>query len=525
MRSVFLWVFAALVLAAAAPASADWSRASSEHFVIYSEKDPDSLRQFAEKLERFDAAVRLVRGMSDLPPSLGNRVSIFELGSASDVQKLLDDRTGFVAGYYEGRASGSVAFVSRNNSRPRETSTGSNIKESNAFEIDDDTILLHEYSHHLMMQDLSTPYPEWLVEGFAEFMSTAEFESDGSVGIGLPAKHRYIGLLNWEQLPLTTLLSGDYDKITVEQRESVYGQGWLLTHYLTFEPSRKGQLNSYVASLARGVAPLDAARQAFGDLGTLEHDVRAYLDRSKLDFVKISGNALKIEPIHVARLSKGASDAVPVLIQIKSDVPQNRREAVANKARSVESANPGDPFVETVLAEAELDAKNFTAAEAAADRAAKADPRSTDAMILKGRAIAGRAASEKGPSRHTLFEQARNIYIAANKLDSEDPEPLMDFYLAFVSEGIPPTTNAIAALHYASDLAPQDLGLRMNSAMAYINEGKLKDARATLTPVAYSPHGGQVSDIARQMIGKIDTGAPSQDILAIATAAPKKPSN
>ena len=53
------------------------------------------------------------------------------------------------------------------------------------------------------------PYPEWLVEGFAEFMSTAQFERDGTVGLGLPATHRYYGLVNLKQLPLETLLSVD----------------------------------------------------------------------------------------------------------------------------------------------------------------------------------------------------------------------------------------------------------------------------------------------------------------------------
>ena len=51
-----------------------------------------------------------------------------------------------------------------------------------------------------------------------------------------------------------------------------------------------------------------------------------------------------------------------------------------------------------------------------------------------------------------------------------------------------PTANAIAALHYASDLAPQDFNVRMNSAIAYLNEGKFAEAKSALTVVAYSPH-------------------------------------
>ena len=105
-----------------------------------------------------------------------------------------------------------------------------------------------------------------------------------------------------------------------------------------------------------------------------------------------------------------------------------------------------------------------------------------------------------------MFEQARDTFIAANKLDLEDPEPLMEFFKAYVAEGERPNANAIAALHYASDLAPQDISLRLNSAIAYLNEGKLKEARITLIPVAYSPHAQSAADMARRMIGKINSG-------------------
>ena len=46
----------------------------------------------------------------------------------------------------------------------------------------------------------------------------------------------------------------------------------------------------------------------------------------------------------------------------------------------------------------------------------------------------------------------------------------------------------------------------MNSAIAYLSVGKLKEARKTLVPVAYSPHGGGASKVARLMIERIDAG-------------------
>src|SRR5439155_20476316 len=108
------------------------------------------------------------------------------------------------------------------------------------------------------------------------------------------------------------------------------------------------------------------------------------------------------------------------------------------------------------LAEAEIDSGHLDAAEAAADRALKANPRDAKALVFKGRATADRAAKLTGDQRHASFETARQLFIQANKIDTEDPEPLMEFYRTFVAEGVRPTSNAIAALHYASDLAPQD---------------------------------------------------------------------
>ena len=127
-------------------------------------------------------------------------------------------------------------------------------------------------------------------------------------------------------------------------------------------------------------------------------------------------------------------------------------------------------------------------------------------MICKGRAVAERSKKLTGPARHAGFEQARSLFVGANKIDTEDPEALWMYFRTFVTEGVRPTPNAIEALHYASDLAPQDAGVRMGSAVAYLNEGKLEEAKSALTPIAYDPHGRELSQVARTMIERIDAG-------------------
>lgn len=486
-----LRVFLAVVAAAAfaGPANAAWHVAKSKHFVIYADDKPNRLTEFATRLEQFDRAARALLQMDDPQVGDGNRVTVFVLPTAKDVQRLAGDS--FLSGFYTGRVSGPLAYVA---------------KRDDDSDLAAETILYHEYAHHLMMQQLDQPYPEWYVEGFAEFLSTPRFGKDGSVGLGVPPQHRAWGLFYGKQLALDSLLGGTYgdiNKLPRELRESIYGRGWLLTHYLTMEPRRSGQLTGYVLGISKGLTPLQSAQQAFGDLKQLEKNLDTYLHRSTVRSFTVASREAP-PTVEVQPLSPGGAAIVLLRAKIKNEVKREEAEPTATQVRAIEARFLGDELVEATLAEIELEAGHAAAAEAAADRALRANPKNTEALVLKGRAMVARAEPLEDPARRQLFDQARGTFIAANKLDSEDPEPLMEFYKAYLSEGVRPNANAIAALHYASDLAPQDFGVRLNSAIAYLMEGKLKEARRALVPVAYSPHAQGAAAAARRMIAKID---------------------
>src|SRR5512139_2220501 len=136
-------LMAASVTALCGTAEAAWHQASSTHFVIYSDEKPERLREFATRLEKFDQAVRFARSMQDNPPGQGNRLTVFVVSNIGQVQKLSQMKDRDIAGFYTGRATGSIAFV------PRKAGDGSKT------DLDPDTIFFHEYSHHLMMQELN----------------------------------------------------------------------------------------------------------------------------------------------------------------------------------------------------------------------------------------------------------------------------------------------------------------------------------------------------------------------------------
>ena len=494
MRFVFAYV-AAIVIST--PASAAWNVAESKHFVIYSDDSPKHLTDFATQLERFDQAVRYATRMQDPAIGKGNRLTVFVVPSEKDVRSIMGDKTGFFAGFYTGRVSGSLAYVPR---------------RMEGESLDQNAIFFHEYTHHLMKQDLQTPYPEWYVEGFAEFFSTPEFNQDGSLWLGNLVKGRAYGLFAGPQMPVETLFQGMQPGMTNDQRDVFYGRAWLLAHYLLMEQRRHGQLHTYLTALSNGASSMDAASQAFGDLKQLNKELDAYRNQRLLKF-RVPASVIHLDSINVSPLSAGGAQVIMARARIKNGVKPDEAEAVAVQLRPIEAKFRGDELVETTVGEAELDAEHPEAAQAAADRALRSNPASTEAMVLKGKALAELADKAEGPARHPLFEQARQSLIAANKLDTEDPEPLYEFYRTFIREGVRPTPNALAALHYASDLAPQDLGVRMNSAIAYLNEGKANDARAALTVVAYSAHVGEMGDVAKRMIGDIDAGNPRAALL------------
>jgi hypothetical protein len=490
MRGVKLAV-ALLLGSVAQPTLAAWHKASSKHFVIYADERPERLQAFATKLEKFDKAVRLARSMPDYEFGDGNRLTIFVVRNVGAVEKLAGTRN--IGGFYVGRATGPLAVV------PKIGFSDSNEDFSS------DIIFFHEYAHHLMMQDLEQALPEWLIEGFAEMMSTAKFEKDGGMWLGRAAQHRAEGLFWGESMALETLLAGNYGAISDGLRESIYGRGWLLTHYLNFEPSRRGQLNKYVTLLAQGIDPLEAARTAFGDLKRLDQDLTRYRLQRRINALRISASSLVPPPVDIRPLSAGAAGVLPLRLQSKLGVDATTAEPLAIKVRAVQAKHRGDALVEVTLAEAELDAGHPQASEAAADRALAADPRNTEAMIYKGRAIAARALASTKPDAK-LVADARAWFTKANKADPEDPEPLMEYFKSFVEAREAPTKNAIDALHYASNLAPQDTELRLNSALQYLSDKDLKKARKALAPIAYNPHGRQVAAIARAMMKRIEAG-------------------
>ncbi len=492
LRSLVLWTVLTL---APSPAFATWHEAKTSHFVVYSQQKPEELRRYAEQLERFDSGVRAVRQMKDPPATSRSRLTVFVLKDARGVAEALGADGSGIAGVYFGRASGPVAIA---NSEPKRK----------IWDLDGRTVFFHEYLHHLMLQDAKAAYPTWMTEGYAEFFATAEIRPDGSVEFGEPPHHRGWELRRLEPLPLAHMLGGIYYHVSAQEWISQYSRGWLLAHYLAFEPSRRGQATKYVDLIQEGVPAIDAAKRAFGDLGQLQKELNKYRERNTLPTRIIPASMTKVGPVELRPLRPDEEAVIPLRMKLEArQRSENIARGVARAARSAAEKFPTSATVMEVLARAEFQAKHYEEAMVAADKALAMAPNSFKALIYRGRAQM--ALAKKNP-QSADWPAIRRWFSRANRLDVNSPEPLMHYFETFVEEGAAPPAQAVDGLLFAVDLVPQDDELRLTAVKQLLREGSTAEARVRFAPIAFSPHSGSVKRRNLEIMEQIAGGKGSE---------------
>jgi len=498
LRNVLL---AATALVAMLPgaASAAWYKASSEHFVVYDNDNPEKVKAFTERLERFEKAMSVWHVAPQLKRGPASRVTIFVVDSVGEIQKLSGPG---VAGFYNPQASGSVAFTPR---------------ADNGGDLSPQAILFHEYAHHWMfLHWADAGFPYWFVEGFAELHATAIVGADQSVTFGANPIYRRWTVGNSGLMPAPDLLKAlPSDRMSYGSRDAVYSRGWLLVHYLTFDPDRRKDLANYIGAINEGKPASEAAR-FIGNPNTLDAKMDVWAKQSKYPSARFTKDELPIGDITVTPLSAGQAAIMPALIESKAGVSEKDAANVAAMARRLAAAYPNDAAAQNELAEAEFDLasvgfkkddpkalEGFALAEAAADRALAADPKSIHALIYKGLAQAEIASRDKVTDA-TKWQGIRRWFLMANKVDTEDPAPLYEYYKSFAKAGQKPTENADKALIYAYALAPYDSELRLVAGRVFLQQGNVKYAKVALAPVAYAAEEKKVAAKAQKALAAME---------------------
>lgn len=312
---------------------------------------------------------------------------------------------------------------------------------------------------------------------------------------------------------LLQLDPGDRDLDT----QTLYGRGWLLTHY-SFLGGHVKELLQYIAAINAGKS-VDEANQAFAPLDRLDGKLNAWAMRGTLPTIRIEDGKVPTGEIGIRKLTAGEAASMKARFWSKAGVDEKRAKTVVTWARAAAAAYPADAAAQEELAEAEYDARNYEAAEAAADRALAADPASIHAMLYKGMARMARAKAVKSTDP-AEWRAIRGWFIKANRLDTEYPEPLILYYRSFVAAGQAPSEAAQQGLLKAYMLAPFDDDVRAEAGLVLLRQGNVAAARIAFERIAYGPH-ESADNPARAIIEALDKQGAEAAIKVYEAAAAK----
>lgn len=465
-----MWRKLLLIVALLVPATAraEWREAETAHFKIYSDGSERQLVRFAERLEAVDTLLRMATNVGQSVEPV--KVRIILLYRTDDVRRAYSGSDPDVAGFYTVNMHGPLAVSPRRSS------------DSGVF--GPEVILFHEYAHHFMLQYLPAAYPGWVIEGFAELISTADVMNSGRINYGKAASHRGYSLTSSRWVTARDMLVKPADELPKDS--DFYGQSWLLAHYLILSDKRPGQLSTYLSLIQRGASREEAAKQAFGDLDRLNSEVRSYLEQASFPYRPVEIDKDKLGAVKVRRLSAAEADLMFEVAAFRDNPSEKEgKDYLADLRRKV-AAHAADPFALRLLADAEYAAGEYDAAMATVERLLTIRPDDPRGMLRKGELLLAQA--DEADDRAARIAEARKLIVAANRANPDDPQPLLAYYRTYRAAGERPPSIAIDGLLQAVATVPQDDAARMLLVEALANHGRYAEAAHFLEPLAYDPH-------------------------------------
>jgi hypothetical protein len=480
-----------LCLSAIVPGSAHaaWLQAKSKHFIIYSEGSEGKLRDFAQKLEKFDFLLRHIARIDDTVA--GSPVRVYLLNSDLQIMQLARNRN--VRGFYNTSDRFAYAVLPRDG-------------KADEFDLGAQEILFHEYSHHFMLHHFPAAYPAWYIEGFAEFFSAIKFPKDGAIEFGNIPMYRAPGLVYASPYPLKLLLARTTGKLGAMEGDRYYGTAWLLTHYFQYRPDRRAEISRYLMDIAKGVPDMKLDSYFAGGIDGLEKDLRAYM-RKPLAASRLAPQSRTIAEITISPVDPAQGALIDDELRLMRKAKPEELTDILSSVRQTAAKYPGSAYALAVLAEAEAAAEQKDAALADADRAIAIDPALSRAYSTRARLLLN-TANESGKGED--WGAARTAIVKANRADTEDPVPLHLYYRYNVLKGGPVPEVAIDGLYKAFQLLPQHDDYRVALSHALAGQGKYAAASRLLNPLAYSPHASESRDAALQLKAQYDAAAMAQ---------------
>lgn len=499
------WIVALAALcatAAASPAAAEWKRAESERFIVYSQGNERELRSYVQKLETFDYIVRLRLGLSgEAPP---RKFPVYLLRNRRDLETVIPGVAEGVQGVYITRQDDIFAL---------------SLSEG-------DHTLLHEYFHHLSIATGGlVAYPGWLVEGLAEYYATAEV-LQSRVTLGGYEQNTAYWLSQSSWLSLETLLTERPSVINASAvAPTYYPVAWLLTHWFMNDETRRPMLAAYVRDVSAGGDPVEAMQRATGmDLAALKTELRGYM-RDRITLTRYSFQRAPAE-VTITTLPASADDLLLLGQRLRDGVGDDDKASTLAAVRAAAARHPDDAFALVQLGRAEIDLGDKAVGEATLARALEIDPANVGALQLMAAERINQARDQNDHQQSlAIIREARGYLARAYEADPTHYYTLE--MLAQTRQWSPsyPNENDLLTWDQAFSLAPQLPNIRFGYAHALMQAGHNEEVIALLGPLANAPHNDGQAEVAQDMIERARAGMapPSQESLDAAADLPPTP--
>ncbi|MEQ1489108.1 MAG: tetratricopeptide repeat-containing protein [Terricaulis sp.] len=472
-----------------------WLRAETPGFIVFSTSSETRVREVAEDLEAFDALLRrMTQTTAERSPT---KLEIYLFNGPGQFQEAFPGDSLSIRGRYGARSDIIAAYAI--------------FRDREGLGAQD--VLFHEYAHHFMYQYFANNYPAWYVEGFAEFVSTAAFE-DGRIVIGRAAQVRAEWLHSGSWLPMERLIDGM--PTDGEDVARFYAQSWLFVHYIFHTEGMAAKFQSYVRAMRLGAPPEQAFQTGFGMTPLeMQSALRAYFRSSPNALALTRPVIAASQGVTITRLPTSANAMLPLTTRVRRGYlsDEDASELLTRMRRMV--SNPRDSFAVLSLAEAEASYGDVAAARALLEPYSAAHPDDVQALYLLGRTYSREADEAKDrdddAAREAARSQARRYYTRAFRADGNHVPTLYRYAQTFAGAPLDAAgENAMNALLLAHQLAPQVSEITFMAADWLLTANRPAEAIPMLRVIAFSPHGGESADRAKEMLTRAEAAVAAQ---------------
>ena len=417
-------------VASASIADHEWCRITTPHFDLVTDIDPKDGLELARALEDFHRMSMQIL-TTDREQVRPLRVLAFK--SKDDFRETFDNDR--IAGFMKPSFQEHLLVFG-----PDEGARG-------RFQV-----AFHEYTHYLLRRYSPLNLPIWFEEGFAVYLSTAQFVSPRHAVVGRPVvTPSYRRILN--RRPYVSQILDE--RYTVDWSRhvlpGVYEKAWAVVHFLYHGQDAQNEfienrIGDMLVAIDAGMSSSEAIRTFTGySSNDLVGPLRSYFQREDL-------------PVRTIEFEPGSTQPLDV-------VCLTRLEARLSLARVVMARNPllAGRFLEDVLAERPNDVSVLVSYSQAlrglrgkaytiAEQALELDPSDPGANVRMAELIVSRCMEDIAALCKRNWDEAAELYRTALKADPERVDAAFGLGVVYVHTGKP--GDAINYLLVAHRLAP-----------------------------------------------------------------------